>query len=140
VETLTENDPHAAREFRQATFATIARLQTRQLILGRRTSIAKICTFLMQMSDRIGKPALDSIALPMSRYDIADYLAVAVETVSRTLTTLQNMRVLALRGSRVVHIAAPHTLASLAEEEDYMSGPLSSVNASVANTRETVCE
>jgi CRP-like cAMP-binding protein len=137
---LTEHDPDAARQFREATFAAIARLQTRQVVFGRRTSIARVCTFLVQMSDRIGKPEPDSIALPMSRYDIADYLAVAVETVSRTMTTLQNMHVMTLRGTRLVHIADRHMLASLAEEESCIRNPLTSVNASGAHHRETICE
>jgi CRP-like cAMP-binding protein len=140
AETLTENDPHAARQFREATFAAIARLQSRQILLGRRTSLARVCSFLMQMSDRIGESAPGTIALPMSRYDIADYLAVAVETVSRTLTTLQNIHVMTLRGSRLMHIADPRMLASLAEEEVCMSGLLTSVNASGAHHRETECE
>ena len=44
------------------------------------------------------------MALPMSRYDIADYLAVSVETVSRALTDLKQRGVIKLSGTRIVRI------------------------------------
>jgi CRP/FNR family nitrogen fixation transcriptional regulator len=42
--------------------------------------------------------------LPVSRYDIADYLAVSVETVSRSLTDLKQRGVIKLSGTRVLRI------------------------------------
>jgi CRP/FNR family nitrogen fixation transcriptional regulator len=46
----------------------------------------------------------DGVALPVSRYDIADYLAVSVETVSRALTDLKHRGVIKLSGTRTVRI------------------------------------
>jgi CRP/FNR family transcriptional regulator, nitrogen fixation regulation protein len=42
--------------------------------------------------------------LPVSRYDIADYLAVSVETVCRSLTDLRHRGVITLVGKRTVKI------------------------------------
>jgi CRP/FNR family nitrogen fixation transcriptional regulator len=56
------------------------------------------------MADRSAFSSKQLIELPMSRYDIADYLALSVETVSRTLTALRRRRVIALPGARRVSI------------------------------------
>jgi CRP/FNR family nitrogen fixation transcriptional regulator len=49
--------------------------------------------------------AEETVALPMSRYDIADYLAIAVETVSRSLTTLRSERVITFFDARHFRIS-----------------------------------
>jgi hypothetical protein len=54
--------------------------------------------------------------LPMSRYDIADYLGLAVETVSRALTGLRQRRVIAFRSVRQVRICDRAALEGLAEK------------------------
>jgi CRP/FNR family nitrogen fixation transcriptional regulator len=46
----------------------------------------------------------------MSRYDIADYLAVSVETVSRSLTDLKHRGVIKLAGTRIVMIVNRNAL------------------------------
>ena len=45
-------------------------------------------------------PAGNEIDLPMSRQDIADYLGLTIETVSRTLTQLENSSAIAVPSSR----------------------------------------
>jgi hypothetical protein len=47
---------------------------------------------------------VDRVLLPISRYDIADYLAISVETVSRSLTDLRHRGIIALAGAREVKI------------------------------------
>jgi len=51
------------------------------------------------------------VILPMSRQDIADYLGVTIETVSRTFTLLENSRVIALPNARTVVVRDPSALA-----------------------------
>lgn len=91
------------------TAAEIARLQTRILILGRIGSLGKVSAFLLEMADRLSSRTQASktgegILLPMSRYDIADYLTLSVETVSRALTSLKQRGAIKLVGTRRVKI------------------------------------
>jgi CRP-like cAMP-binding protein len=59
---------------------------------------------------RCNQPIGSIIHLPMSRYDIADYLAIAVETVSRALTLLRTQHVIVFRSTRRLTICDPRAL------------------------------
>jgi CRP-like cAMP-binding protein len=104
VEMLAEADPQLAREIRQVTFEALSRLQAQLMILGRITATEKVGSFLLAMAERLSDQTLDRIDLPISRYDIADYLGLSVETVSRSLTSLKNRGLIALSGPRSVKI------------------------------------
>jgi CRP-like cAMP-binding protein len=104
LESLAESDPRVSRELRLMVFGAIARLQERIVILGRATARAKVAAFLLEMSRRSAQQRRDQVELPMSRYDIADYLALAVETVSRTLTELKRSGIITLLSKRQVCI------------------------------------
>jgi CRP-like cAMP-binding protein len=110
VEMLADADPRLAREIRQVAFAALARLQAQLLILGRITVLERVGSFILEMASRLSNQRGNTVALPMSRYDIADYLAVSVETVSRSLTDLKHRGVIKLAGTRVVRIVDPHAL------------------------------
>ena len=64
----------------------------------------KVSSFLLKMAGRLSDQTLDHVDLPISRYDIADYLGLSVETVSRSLTSLKNRGLIALSGPRSVRI------------------------------------
>jgi CRP/FNR family nitrogen fixation transcriptional regulator len=104
VERLAESDPQVARHIRQATFESIARLQRMTLILAGGSALEKIGAFLLEMANRTSVEETRWVCLPMSRSDIADYLAMAVETVSRTLTELRARRAIAYCDARRVQI------------------------------------
>jgi CRP/FNR family nitrogen fixation transcriptional regulator len=104
VEMLADSDPQLAREIRQVAFAALSRVQAQLLILGRITALEKVGSFILEMVSRLSAGNGNSVALPMSRYDIADYLAVSVETVSRSLTDLKQRGVIKLAGTRIVRI------------------------------------
>jgi CRP/FNR family nitrogen fixation transcriptional regulator len=103
VESLADSDPRLAREISQVAFETLARLQAQLLILGRVTAPKKVGAFLAALAERLSDGP-DRVVLPISRYDIADYLAVSVETVSRSITDLKHRGVIALSGRRGVKI------------------------------------
>jgi CRP-like cAMP-binding protein len=104
AERLADSDPHVARHIRQATFESIARLQRLTLILAGNSALEKVCAFLLDMANRTDVEETRWVCLPMSRSDIADYLAMAVETVSRTLTALRTRRAIAYRDARRLQI------------------------------------
>jgi CRP/FNR family nitrogen fixation transcriptional regulator len=76
-------------ELLQLTARELARAQGRVLLLSSKCAQERIVGFLLEMSKRASL-AEDSVDLPMSRQDIADYLGLTIETVSRTLWALEN--------------------------------------------------
>jgi len=91
----------------------IGRLQTHALMLGHASAIARVAAFLLEFGGRSASPRGDSVVLPMSRSDIADYLGIAVESVSRALTQLRRDGVIGFRGPKRVQIAMRSRLEQL---------------------------
>ena len=85
----------------EATRRELDRTQDHLLVLGRKTACEKVASFLMGLAQR--EPASDrsgGVCMPMSRQDMADYLGLTIETVSRMLTQLQGQSVVAFDGCR----------------------------------------
>jgi CRP/FNR family transcriptional regulator, nitrogen fixation regulation protein len=72
----------------------------------------RVAAFLIEMADRLDRG--DDIELPMGRRDIADYLGLTVETVSRTFTHLEKMALIALPMSRRIVLRNRAALEQLA--------------------------
>jgi CRP/FNR family nitrogen fixation transcriptional regulator len=104
LEKLADADPQLRRLIRDAAFQGIARLQARIVILGPTTAREKVFCFLADMVERLPHETTAAVVLPMSRYDIADYLAISVETVSRSLTRLRHSGAILLLDGRRVRI------------------------------------
>ena len=86
------------------------------LMVSKRVSTERVASFLMVLAERTAKRggAPDVIALPMRRVDIADFLGLTIETVSRTFTKLKTSRVISLLPGSLVRIVDPERLAELA--------------------------
>ena len=97
VMAAAERNTDVARRLWSTTAAELRRAQHHTLLLIK-SAQERVATFLLEMSERLS--AEGSIELPMSRQDIADYLGLTIETVSRTLTQLQGAATIALPGSR----------------------------------------
>ena len=76
--------------------------QDHMLLLGRRSAVERVATFLMDVDQRLG--GTGTFALPMTRRDIADYLGLTIETVSRTLSQLEEDGALQRTGGRQVSL------------------------------------
>lgn len=70
--------------------------ENHMLLLGRKTSLEKVAAFLLEMDERQSYPNV--MMLPMNRRDIADYLGLTLETVSRALSTLRDEKMLRFEG------------------------------------------
>ena len=84
----------------------LAAAQEQMVLLGRKTAREKLASFLLvlaQRMKRLGKPA-DTPDLPMSRADIADYLGLTTETVSRTFTQFRTQGLIELPKSGGVRL------------------------------------
>jgi CRP/FNR family nitrogen fixation transcriptional regulator len=81
------------------------------LLIG--ISRARLASFLLTMSERNGDG--QHITLPMTRSDIADYLGLTIETVSRVFSQLRSQGVIQLKASTEVLVKSRHALEDLAE-------------------------
>lgn len=121
LDALAAGQAPQARLVVAATLTSLERAQQHMILLGRKSAMEKVATFLLEMAERMHpaeavRPApqngraLDgrapdakappAIELPMSRSDIGDYLGLTIETVSRTLTQLERDGVIALPAAR----------------------------------------
>lgn len=85
--------------------------------VSQRTAAERIAAFLVALSRRNAKRGENGneIVLPMTRMDIADFLGLTIETVSRTLTKLRLEGVIDLEQCILVTILKPEALAQLAQ-------------------------
>jgi CRP-like cAMP-binding protein len=97
VDALAARDSDIARQLWAMTGRELQRMQEHLLLLIK-SAQERVAGFLLEMAARI--KSTNEVELPMSRQDIADYLGLTIETVSRTLTTLENSAAIALPSSR----------------------------------------
>jgi CRP/FNR family transcriptional regulator, nitrogen fixation regulation protein len=94
---LAERDGDIARQLWTHTAAELQRVRAHMLLLIK-SAEQRVACFLIEMAGRTSNH--DVVELPMSRQDIADYLGLTIETVSRTLTHLEANAAIALPTSR----------------------------------------
>lgn len=90
-------DSAMATQLLTLTVAELQRTQSRVLLLIK-SAQERVAGFLLEMASRV--TGASEIDLPMCRQDIADYLGLTIETVSRTLTQLESAAAIALPTSR----------------------------------------
>jgi CRP/FNR family nitrogen fixation transcriptional regulator len=87
VMALAARDNDVARQMWALTARELQRVQEHSLVLIK-SAEERVAGFLLEMADRV--PNGGTVELPMSRQDIADYLGLTIETVSRTLKHLED--------------------------------------------------
>jgi len=103
-----EDGRRLERAIWDATAVALERTQEHLLLLGRKTACEKVASFLLDIADRLGG---ETTFLPMGRQDMADYLGLTIETVSRMLTQLQAEGLVEFSGCRRFRIRRPAALA-----------------------------
>jgi CRP/FNR family nitrogen fixation transcriptional regulator len=94
-------DGQLDRAIWEAARRELERAQDHLLVLGRKSACEKVASFLMSLAQREGPASSgERICMPMSRQDMADYLGLTIETVSRMLTQLQGLAVVEFDGCR----------------------------------------
>ncbi len=94
---MAARDAAIARDLFVLTSRELQRVQKRVLLLCK-SALERVVSFLLEMADYVSRG--NSIKLPMSRQDIADYLGMTIETVSRTLTSLESTAAIEVPTSR----------------------------------------
>jgi CRP-like cAMP-binding protein len=110
-----EGDPKLHGELLQAALREISEMQDHFMMLGRKSASEKVASFLCVLAERFGTDlgAYQSVTLPMSRSDIADFLGLTTETVSRTFTQLRKAKIIAIDNIHTIIIQRPNALLGL---------------------------
>jgi CRP/FNR family nitrogen fixation transcriptional regulator len=111
LEQAAQTDVRVARDLWSITSGELRHAENHMLLLGRKTAMERVGTFLLEMDRRLAVTGM--IALPMCRRDIGDYLGLTLETVSRSLSELQAKGVLGLSGARQIVLRDRQRLTAL---------------------------
>jgi CRP/FNR family nitrogen fixation transcriptional regulator len=102
LEREAKSDPAILRTLISMTTDSLRRVEDHLLLLGRQSASERVAAFLLDMNGR--QPSAGTLALPMSRRDIADYLGLTLETVSRAVNGYQRKGYLKTTGPMNRHI------------------------------------
>ena len=93
---------HLADNLLPLALRSLTRAQEHLLVLGRQNACERVAAFLIDLAER--QEADRIIELPMQRSDIADYLGLTFETVSRILRKLKDARIISLPSTKQVEV------------------------------------
>ncbi|MFH1806250.1 MAG: cyclic nucleotide-binding domain-containing protein [Pseudomonadota bacterium] len=117
LEKLFDEYPRLEKRMLGMAVDELAAAQDQMLLLGRKTAKEKVASFLLMLARRQEHRGAseDLIEVPMSRSDIADYLGLTIETVSRTLTQLKKESTIVLKDNKHIEAIGMDMLEDLAE-------------------------
>jgi|TARA_B110000908_G_scaffold138899_1_gene165258 CRP/FNR family transcriptional regulator len=107
-ERLVVNTPHLAQRLMEIALDELDAARDWMVLLGRKTAREKIATFIDMLALRslAGASKNDvQIELPMTRNQIADYLGLTLETVSRHINALKKKGIITLSGRKSITVA-----------------------------------
>lgn len=95
------------------------------LLLGRKSAEEKVASFLLMVARRMQSIGCKSLTnamtrfeLPLARAEIADFLGLTIETVSRQFTRLKVEKMIVLEGSRTIIVIDMPRLQAISERSD----------------------
>ena len=115
VERVAQSDATIACALWAAASGELRHAEDHMMLLGRKTAIERVATFLLEMDRRLA--STQGRSLPMCRRDIGDYLGLTLETVSRAISAFQAKGVVELCGARCIAVRKRDRLAAIAEIE-----------------------
>ncbi|MBB3929692.1 CRP/FNR family transcriptional regulator [Kaistia hirudinis] len=116
-------------ELRPQLFARLcdemAAAQDQMVLLARKSAEERVCSFLLLISRRLDRDgqALRVVEVPMTRLDMADYLGLTIETVSRIMTRLTSRGVISPSGRHAIIVRKSDKLTTLAGEVEADHNP-----------------
>jgi CRP/FNR family nitrogen fixation transcriptional regulator len=111
LEQAAMGDVQIMRDLLRLTAGNLKHAEDHMLLLGRKTAMERVATFLLEMDRRLAVAGM--MALPMCRRDIGDYLGLTLETVSRALSQLHDQDVLGFSGARQIVLRNRQRLRSM---------------------------
>ena len=111
LEAAAGSNVRVAHNLWTMTAGELRHAEDHMLLLGRKTAMEKVATFLLEMDRRLAKAGM--MALPMCRRDIGDYLGLTLETVSRALSQLNDQGILVFSSARQIVLRNRQRLADM---------------------------
>lgn len=117
IDALVKSEPGFGQALVSSLATELAETRDQLLSLGRKSALEKVATFLLRISRRNQRENRDEaqLFLPMTRAEIADYLGLTIETVSRNITRLRTSGLIRLENKNQVQILDMDQLEELAE-------------------------
>lgn len=115
---FAEEHPDLEREVYKLAAHELAAAQAQIVLLGRKSALERVASFLLDLEQRRSRDpgaVRNEVDLPMSRSDIADYLGLTKETVSRVLAELKSRKLIRLISMNRVALLDREALFDLAE-------------------------
>ncbi|MEM8854198.1 MAG: helix-turn-helix domain-containing protein [Pseudomonadota bacterium] len=117
VDRMIDADPKLARRLLKACGSELLRTREQLTIVGSRSALGRVAALLLDLAGRDGNGNA-SVTLPLSRSEMGDYLGLTLETVSRCMSRLKALNIIALPRSDTVVILNHSRLSDLASGID----------------------
>jgi len=117
IDRLMMSEPGFGQTLLRIAAEELADTRERLVSLGRKSATEKVAGFVLRLARRNGEIGQDPsrIKLPMKRSDIADFLGLTIETVSRNITRLRTVQVIRLVSISEIEIVNMDRLEAIAE-------------------------
>jgi len=117
MDKMISDEPGFSQALLKVLSTELAETRDQLLSLGRKSAKEKVATFLLRISRRNQREGMNELKLhlPMTRSEIADFLGLTIETVSRNITKLKVANAICLKSGGMVEILDMELLESFAD-------------------------
>jgi CRP/FNR family transcriptional regulator len=104
IKTVFDEFPALERRLLDVATHELVVAQEQMLLLGRKSALERVVSFLLKRAENYASDGAEPVAmkLPMSRLDLADYLGLTIETVSRSLSQLKRDGLISFKDAHAV--------------------------------------